>query len=102
MCRRVSEGCCAFRGPRRPAMPRFDPAEFSRVRARLTLQELRQAEGLVAEAPKRAEAALEIDARADVGDPAGSCPRCGGDTRPRWGRTRTGALPWHCSECGAM
>jgi len=31
-------------------MPRFDPAEFGRLLARLTPQELRQAEGLVAEA----------------------------------------------------
>ena len=43
-------------------MPRFDPAEFGRLLARLTPQELRQAEGLVADARKRAEAVLEIDA----------------------------------------
>ncbi len=72
-------------------MPRFDPTEFGRLLARLTPQELRQAEGLVADARKRAEAVLEIDARADVGGPAASCPRCGGDARIRWGRTRTGA-----------
>lgn len=59
-------------------MPRFDPAEFGRLLARLTPQELRQAEGLVADARKRAEAVLEIDARADAGGPAASCPRCGG------------------------
>ena len=44
-------------------MPRFDLAEFDRLLARLTPQELRQAEGLVADARKRAEAVLEIDAR---------------------------------------
>jgi hypothetical protein len=53
-------------------MPRFDPAEFSRMLARLTPQELRRAEGLVADARKRAEAVLEIDARADAGGPVGS------------------------------
>ena len=82
-------------------MPRFDPAEFGRMLARLTPQELGQAEGLVAEARKRAEAVLEIDARADAGGPAASCPRCGGDARTRWGRTRTGAQRWNCSGCGA-
>ena len=82
-------------------MPRFDPAEFGRMLARLTPKELRQAEGLVADARKRAEAVLEIDARADAGGPAASCPRCGGDARTRWGRTRTGAQRWHCSGCGA-
>jgi len=82
-------------------MPRFDPARFGRLLARLTPQELRQAEGLVADARKRAEAVLEVDARADAGGPAASCPRCGGDTRTRWGRTRTGAQRWNCSGCGA-
>jgi len=82
-------------------MPRFDPAEFGRMLARLTPQELGQAEGLVAEARKRAEAVLEIDARADAGGPAASCPRCGSDARTRWGRTRAGAQRWHCSVCGA-
>ena len=53
-------------------MPRFDPTEFGRLLARLTPQELRQAEGLVADARKRAEAVLEIDARADAGGPAAS------------------------------
>ena len=81
-------------------MPRFDPAEFGRMRARLIPQELRQAEGLVAEAPKRAKAALEINARDDAGGPASSCPRCGGDTRLQWGRTIIGAQRWHCSGCG--
>ena len=38
------------------------------------LGELRQAEGLVAEARKRAEVVPEIDARADAGGPAASCP----------------------------
>ena len=71
-------------------MPRFDPTEFGRLLARLTPQELREAEGLVADARKRAEAVLEVDARADAGGPAASCPGCGGDTRNRWGRTRTG------------
>ena len=74
-------------------MPRFDPTEFGRLLARLTPQELRQAEGLVAEARKRAEAVLEIDALADVGGPAASCPRCGGDTRTRWGRTSSHKSP---------
>ena len=82
-------------------MPRFDPTEFGRLLARLTPQELRQAEGLVADARKRAEAVLEIDALADAGGPAASCPRCGGDARIRWGRTRTGAQRWNCSGCGA-
>ena len=82
-------------------MPRFDPAEFGRMLARLTPQELGQAEGLVAEARKRAEAVLEIDARADADGPVASCPRCGGNARTRWGRTRTGAQRWHCSGCGA-
>jgi len=72
-------------------MPRFDPTAFGRLLARLTPQELRQAEGLIAEARKRAEAFLEIDARADAGGPAASRPRCAGDARTRWGRTRTGA-----------
>jgi hypothetical protein len=58
-------------------MPRFDPTEFGRLLARLTPQELRQVEGLVADARKRAEAVLEIDARADAGGPAASCPSCG-------------------------
>jgi len=35
-------------------MPRFDPTEFGRLLAQLTPQELRQAEGLVADARKRA------------------------------------------------
>ena len=48
-------------------MPCFDPTEFGRLLARLTPQELRQAEWLVADARKRAEAVLEIDARADAG-----------------------------------
>jgi hypothetical protein len=61
-------------------MPRFEPAEFGRLLARLTPQELRQAEGLVADARKRAEAVLEIDARADAGGPAAS-----------WRRTRCSA-----------
>ena len=82
-------------------MPRFDPTEFGRMLARLTPQELRQVEGLVADVRKRAEAILEIDARADAGGPAASCPRCGGDARTRWGRTRTGAQRWNCSGCGA-
>ncbi|CUH40407.1 Transposase [Jannaschia seosinensis] len=82
-------------------MSHFDPAEFSRMLARLTPQELRQVEGIVAEARKRAEAVLEIDARAEAGGPASSCPRCGGDERIRWGRTRTGAQRWNCSGCGA-
>jgi transposase-like protein len=82
-------------------MPRFDPTEFGRLLGRLTPQELRQAEGLVADARKRAEAVLEIDARADAGGPAASCPRCGGCARTRWGRTRTGAPRWNRSGCGA-
>ena len=82
-------------------MPRFDPTEFGRLLARLSPQELRQAEGLVADARKRAEAVLEIDARADAGGPAACCPRCGADARTRWGRTRTGAQRWNCSGCGA-
>ena len=69
-------------------MPRFDPTEFGRLLARLTPQELRQVEGLVADARKRAEAVLEIDARADAGGPAASCPRCGGDARTRCAHTR--------------
>ena len=59
-------------------MPRFDPTDFSRLLARLTPQELRKVEGMVAEARERAEAVLEIDARAEAGGPAcyfGSC-RC--------------------------
>lgn len=82
-------------------MPRFDPAEFGRQLTRLTPHELRQAEEMVAEARERAEAVLEIDARAEAGGPAASCPRCGGDVRIRWGRTRTGAQRWHCSDCRA-
>lgn len=39
-------------------MPRFDPTEFGRMLARLTPQELRQVEGLVADVRKRAEAIL--------------------------------------------
>ena len=74
-------------------MPRFDPTEFGRLLARLTPQELRQAEGLVADARKRAEAVLEIDALADVGGPAASCPRCGGDARTRWGWTSSHKSP---------
>jgi transposase-like protein len=82
-------------------MPRFDPKEFGRMLARLSPQELRRAEDLVADARKRVEAVLQIDARADAGGPASSCPRCGGDTRTRWGRARTRAQRWHCSGCGA-
>ena len=82
-------------------MPRFDPTKFGRLLARLIPQELRQVEGLVADMRKRAEAVIEIDARADAGGPAGSCPRCGGDARTRWGRTRTGVQRWNCSGCGA-
>lgn len=82
-------------------MPRFDPAEFGRVLACLTPHELRQAEGLVAEARERAEAVLEIDACAEKGGPASLCPRCGGGARVRWGRTRTGAQRWRCSGCRA-
>ena len=78
-------------------MPRFDPTEFGRLLARLNPQELREVEGLVADARKRAVAVIEIDARADTGGPAASCPRCGGDARTRWGRTRTGAQRWNCS-----
>jgi len=81
-------------------VPHFDRAEFGRMLARLTPQELRQVEGMVAEARERAEAVLEIDARAEAGGPAASCPRCGGDERIRWGRTRTGAQRWSCSGCG--
>ena len=81
-------------------MPRFDPAEFGHLLSRLTPHELRQAEELVAEARERAEAVLEIDARAEAGGPAASCPRCGGGARVRWGRTRTGAQRWRCSGCG--
>ncbi|WP_158547490.1 hypothetical protein [Rhodovulum sp. 12E13] len=44
-------------------MPRFDSTEFGRLLARLSPQELRQVEGMVAEARERAEAVLEIDAR---------------------------------------
>lgn len=70
-------------------MPRFDPAEFGCLLACLTPQELRQAEGIVAEARERAEAVLEIDARAEAGGPVASCPH--------W----TGAQRWRCSGCGA-
>lgn len=82
-------------------MPRFDSTEFGLPLARLTPQELRQVEGLVADACKLADAVLEIDARADAGGPAASCPRCGGGARSRWGRTRTRAPRWNCSGCGA-
>lgn len=82
-------------------MPRFDPTEFSRLLGRLTPQELRRVEGMVADARKRAETILEIDARADVGGPAAYRPRCGGGARICWGRTRTGAQRWNCSGCGA-
>jgi len=82
-------------------MPRFDPTEFGLFIARLTPHELRQAEGMVAEARERAEAVMEIDARAEVGGPAASCPRCKGGGRVRWGRTRTGAQRWRCSGCGS-
>lgn len=81
-------------------MPRFDPAEFGRLLARLTPQELLQAEGMVAEARERAEADMEIDILAKAGGPAASCPRCGGGERVRWSRTRTGAQRWCCSGCG--
>jgi len=46
-------------------MPRFDPTEFGRLLARLTPHELRQAEGMVAEARERAEAVMEIDTCAE-------------------------------------
>ncbi|WP_371036662.1 IS1595 family transposase [Rhodosalinus sp. FB01] len=82
-------------------MPRFDPPEFDRLLARLTPQELRKVEGMVAEARERAEAVLEIDARAETGGSAAACVRCGGESRSRWGRTRTGAQRWRCSGCGA-
>ena len=41
-------------------MPRFDPSEFERLLARLTTQELRKVEGVVAEARERAEAVLAL------------------------------------------
>ena len=81
-------------------MPRFDPAEFGRILARLTRHELRQAEGLVAEAGERAEALVEIDARAEAGGSAAACPRCRGGERVRRGRTRTGAQRWRWLGCG--
>jgi hypothetical protein len=81
-------------------MPRFDPTDFSRLLARLTPQELRKVEGMVAEARERAEAVLEIDARAEAGGPAASCPRCGDDKRIRWARTRTGAQRWRLAGLG--
>ncbi|SEO89176.1 hypothetical protein SAMN04490248_11540 [Salinihabitans flavidus] len=87
------------RHPRRPAISHFDPAEFGHILARLTPYALRQAEGLVAGAHERAEVVLEIDARAEAGGPATSCPRCGTDERSRWGRTRTGAQRWRRSNC---
>ncbi|WP_099828265.1 hypothetical protein [Oceaniglobus indicus] len=83
-------------------MPRFDPAEFGRMLACPSPHELRQAEGLVAEARERAEAVLEIDACAEKGAPAASCPRCGCGARVRSGRTRTSAQLWRCSGCLAM
>lgn len=82
-------------------MPRFDLAEFGRILARLTPHELRQAEGLVAEARERAEALVEIDARAEADGLAAACPRCRSGERDRWGRTRTGAQRWRCTGCGA-
>jgi len=66
-------------------MPRFDPAEFGLLLACLTSQELRKVEGMVAEVRERAEAVLEIDARAEAGGPAASCVRCGGESRIRGG-----------------
>ena len=39
-------------------MPRFDPTEFGRLLARLNPLELREVEGLVADARKRAEAVI--------------------------------------------
>ena len=82
-------------------MPRFDPTEFGRLLARLAPQELRKVEEMVSEACERAEAVLEIDARAEAGGPAVSCVRCGGESRTRWGRTRTGVQRWRCSGCRA-
>ena len=82
-------------------MSRFDPTDFSRLLARLTPQELRKVEGMVSEARERTEAVLEIDARAEAGGAAASCVRCGGESRIRWGRTRTGAQRWRCSRCRA-
>jgi transposase-like protein len=82
-------------------MPRFDPVEFERLLAHLTPHDLRQAEAMVAGARERAEAVLEIDARAEPGGAAASCLRCGGGARMRWGRTRTGAQRWRCSSCHA-
>lgn len=66
-------------------MPRFDPSEFGRMLARLTPHELRQAEGLVAEARERTEALVEIDARAEAEGPVAACPHCGGGERVRVG-----------------
>lgn len=62
-------------------MPCFDPTEFGRFIARLTPHELRQAEGMVAEAGEWALAVMEVDARAEAGGPAASCPRCQGGAR---------------------
>jgi hypothetical protein len=81
-------------------MRRFDPTEFGRQLARLTPQELRRVEGMVAEARERAEAVLEIDARAEAGGPTALCVRCGGEGCMRWGRTRTVAQRWRCSGWG--
>ena len=82
-------------------MPRFDPGGIGHFIARLTLHELRQAEGMAAAAREQGEAVLEIDARAEMGGPAASCPRCDGGARIRCGRTWTGAQRRRCSGCGA-
>ena len=92
---------CGCRHVRRTTRPRFDPAEVGRSLARLTPQELRQAEGMVAEARERAEAVMEIDTLAEAGGPAASCACCSGGEGVRWGRTRTGAQRWRRSGCGA-
>lgn len=67
-------------------MLRFDPAEFGGLLARLTPRELRQAEGLVTDAPKRAEAVLESTRASEVLGPSR-------DTIWRWRLAIIGALP---------
>lgn len=81
-------------------MPRFDAAEFDRLLSRLTPRELASVGAMVSEAHDRAEALISIDARAEVGGHAVTCPCCGDAARSRWGRTRTGAQRWRCSSCG--
>lgn len=54
------------------------------------------AEGVLRDARRRAEATIEIDTAAQ----GRVCPRCGAAQKVRGGRTRAGAQRWRCQNSG--